>query len=169
MWVSLALSSFDLENKKRKGSTNALEKSFYKTSQYQLDALIARMFYFVGLSFHLVRNLHVIGIFTYAANDLLSGYEQDMCFLDLICWRQVFFQREKANIERLLVPMQGEWHNKRVSIGSDGWSYSQRRSLINFKTIFYGGLFVRSKINTSLQIWWKKWLLKLDMRMLFKW
>ena len=50
---------FEIENKKRKGNTSALEKSFNKTSRDQLDALIALMFYFGGLPFHLTRNPHL--------------------------------------------------------------------------------------------------------------
>ena len=47
-------------------------------------------------------------------------------------------QREKANIERLLMPIKGDWRKKGVSIVSDGWSDSQRRSLINFMVISNG-------------------------------
>ncbi|KAA0054526.1 DUF659 domain-containing protein [Cucumis melo var. makuwa] len=66
---------FEFENKKRKGNTSALEKSFNKTSRDQLDALIARMFYSAGFPFHLARNSHFIGAFTYATNNSLSGYK----------------------------------------------------------------------------------------------
>ena len=83
---------FEIKNKKRKGNTSALEKSSNKTSQDQLDALIAQMFYSTGLPFHLARNPHFIGAFTYAANNLLSEYKPP-----------------GYNIERLLMSIKGEW------------------------------------------------------------
>ena len=95
---------FEIENKKRKGNTSALEKSFNKTSRDQLDALIAQMFYSTGLPFHLARNPHFIGAFTYAANNPLPGYKPPRYNM----LRTSLLQMEKANIERLLMPIKGE-------------------------------------------------------------
>ncbi|KAA0037152.1 DUF659 domain-containing protein [Cucumis melo var. makuwa] len=46
---------------------------------------------------------------------------------------------------RLLIPIKGEWHKNGVSIVSDGWSDSQRKSLINFMAISKGkSMFLKS-------------------------
>ena len=69
-------SRFEIDNKKMKGNiTSALEKSFNKTSRNQLDALIAGMFYPPVLSFHVARNPHFIGAFTYATNNPFIGIQ----------------------------------------------------------------------------------------------
>ena len=53
--------------------------------------------------------------------------------------------KERANIERLLVPIKETWHEKGVSIVTDGWSDAQRRPLINFMAVTESGpMFLRA-------------------------
>jgi len=42
-------------------------------------------------------------------------------------------------VEKLLQPIKNSWSQKGVSIACDGWSYPQRRSLINFMAIMENG------------------------------
>ena len=60
------------EAKKRRG--NAVDMSFNMRAREELNAIIARMFYFDGLSFNCARNPYYTMAFTYAANNLISGY-----------------------------------------------------------------------------------------------
>ena len=55
-------------------------------------------------------------------------------------------------MEKLLVPIKGEWWKKGLSIVSDGWSDSQRRSLINFMAISNGKPMFLKSINCSGEI-----------------
>ncbi|XP_022156306.1 uncharacterized protein LOC111023231 isoform X2 [Momordica charantia] len=120
--------------KKRKSSSSTLEKSFNMTTHDQLHSEIAKMFYSSGLPFQLARNPHFVRAFTFAANNLLSGYVPPGYNM----LRTTLLQREKTNIERLLQPIKSTWSTKGVSIVSDGWSDSQRRPFINFMAITDG-------------------------------
>ncbi|KAF1881943.1 hypothetical protein Lal_00038587 [Lupinus albus] len=51
-----------------------LEKSFNTDDRDHLKALIARMFYFSGLSFNLARNPYYVNSYLFAANHNLSGF-----------------------------------------------------------------------------------------------
>lgn len=53
--------------------------TFNTTTHDQLYSEIARMVYYVGLPFHLVRNLYYVISFTFAMNNFLS------CYLSLDC------------------------------------------------------------------------------------
>lgn len=56
---------------------------------------------------------------------------------------------ERENVDRLLQPITGTWHDKGVSIASDGWSDSQRRPLINFMAVNEGGPMFLKAIDCS--------------------
>ena len=60
----------------RSGSAggNPLEKAFNTATRDQLHAEIARMFYSVGLLFHLVSNTYYVSSYTFAANNPISRY-----------------------------------------------------------------------------------------------
>ncbi|XP_058180780.1 uncharacterized protein LOC131299188 [Rhododendron vialii] len=89
------------------------------------------MFYSRGLPFNLARNPHYVSSYMYAANHSIPGYIPPGYNL----LRTRLLQRERANIERLLDPIKGTWKEKGLTIASDGWSDSQRRSLINFMAV----------------------------------
>ncbi|XP_057491417.1 uncharacterized protein LOC130777166 [Actinidia eriantha] len=89
------------------------------------------MFYSGGLSFNLARNPYYVSSYTYAANNSIPGYIPPGYNL----LRTKLFQREKANIERLLEPIKGTWREKGLTIASDDWSDSQQRPLINFMAV----------------------------------
>ena len=61
-----------MEQKKRKGNVNALEKSFNLGFRDQVDLEIVRIFYSSSLPFHLARNSNYINVFALVANKALS-------------------------------------------------------------------------------------------------
>ena len=56
-------------------------------------------------------------------------------------------QKEKSNIENLLEPIKKTRNEKGVSICSNGWSYAQRRPLINIMAVLEGGPMFLKAIN----------------------
>ncbi|KAK2665787.1 hypothetical protein Ddye_004361 [Dipteronia dyeriana] len=104
-----------------------LEKAFNISAREKLDGEIARMFYTGGLSFHFARNPYYVRAFTNA----LPGYVPP----GYNALRTTLLQKEKSNIERLLVPIKGTWKTNGVSLCSDGRRDVQRRSLINIMEI----------------------------------
>jgi len=67
----------------------------------EFNAIIARMFYFGGLSFNFTRSPYYAMAFTYAANNHVSGYIPP-AYNSLMT---SLLQNEKANIERMLEPI----------------------------------------------------------------
>ena len=74
-----------------------LEKAFNIGAREKLDGEIARMFYTGGLSFHFARNPYYVHAFTNA----LPGYVPP----GYNALRTTLLQKEKTNIEQLLVPI----------------------------------------------------------------
>ncbi|XP_072959848.1 uncharacterized protein [Typha angustifolia] len=139
----LATSSSNMPygSKKRRSGETALEKSFNMASRNQLHSQIARMFYSVGLPFHLARNPYYVKSYTFATNSQIAGYLPPGYNM----LRTTLLQQERANIERLLEPIKGTWKEKGVSIMCDGWTDAQRRPLINFLAVTENGpMFLRA-------------------------
>ncbi|XP_030477544.2 uncharacterized protein LOC115694594 [Syzygium oleosum] len=139
-----SISGVDLYSRKRKigsGSEGSLEHAFNMGQREHLDYEIARMFYSGGLPFNLAKNPYFISAFTYAANHNLAGYVPPKYNL----LRTTLLQKEKANIDGLCATIRNMWKEKGVSIVSDGWSDSHRRSLINFMAVSDGEpMFIKS-------------------------
>ncbi|KAJ7968738.1 DUF659 domain-containing protein [Quillaja saponaria] len=134
------------EQRKRKSAGgSALEQSFGIQSRNYLNTLIARMFYSAGLPFHFARNPYYVEAFSYAANNLISGYVPPG-YNSLRCNLLV---QEKVHIERLLKPLKGLWKEKGLSIVTDGWTDAQRRPLINFMAASEEGPIFLSAIDGS--------------------
>ena len=75
-----------------------METAFNNQCREQLDSLIARTFYSVGLSFHFAKNPYWIEMIKFAANSNLvsyipPGYNK---------LRTTLLQKEMAHIEKLL-------------------------------------------------------------------
>ena len=114
----------------RKGncSRSSLEKSFNNQCRELIDCLVARPFYFGGLSFHFAKNPYFIELVKYAANKNLAcyippGYNR---------LRKTLLQKERGYVDKLLETIKRTWKEKGLSIVSDGWIDSQRRLLISF-------------------------------------
>jgi hypothetical protein len=136
--VPLPTSSGIFSTKKRKGETGSLQGCWKQDARAECDAEIARMFYTSGLSFNLANNPHYRKAFILASK--IPGYVPPG-FNPL---RTRLLQSEKKNVERELQPMKSSWHEKGVSICSDGWSDPQRRPLINVIGASQGGaMFLR--------------------------
>ncbi|KAJ7950877.1 DUF659 domain-containing protein [Quillaja saponaria] len=133
------------QRKRKSASGSALEQSFGIQSRNYLNALIARMFYSAGLPFHFARNPYYVKVFSYAANNSISGYVPPG-YNSLRCNLLV---QEKAHIERLLKPLKGLWKEKGLSIVTDGWTDAQRRPLINFMAASEGAPIFLSAIDGS--------------------
>ncbi|XP_038709954.1 uncharacterized protein LOC120004739 [Tripterygium wilfordii] len=122
----------DVQLKKRKGvNDSAVAKAFNNEAREQLRGEIARMFYSSGLPFHLARNPHYINSYTFASNNNIAGFIPP----GYNALRTTLLQRERTNIERLLMPIKDSWSEKGVSIVSDGWGDPQRRPLINIMAV----------------------------------
>ncbi|XP_038701981.1 uncharacterized protein LOC119998684 [Tripterygium wilfordii] len=128
--------------KKRK-DTSPLEKAFSNEAHEELGSLIARMFYSSGLPFHFARNPYYIQAFTFACNHNICGYVPP----GYNALKTTLLQKEKARIERLLLPIKGTWKEKGVSIVSDGWTDVQRRPLINFMAASESGPIFLKAVN----------------------
>ncbi|GAV62857.1 DUF659 domain-containing protein [Cephalotus follicularis] len=101
------------------------------------------MFYSTGLPFHLARNPYYVSSYTFTANQSISGYIPSGYNL----LRTTLLQNERANIERLLHPIKLSWHEKELSIVSDGWTDAQRRHLINFMVVVEGAPMFLKAVN----------------------
>lgn len=131
-------------SKKRKGTGGGpIELAFNIGARDELDGEIARMFYTGGLSFHFARNPHYVSAFSKACSRPLPGYLPP----GYNSLRTTLLQKEKANIEKLLQPTRETWHEKGVSVCSDGWSDSQRRPLINIMAVCESGPMFLKAIN----------------------
>ncbi|KAL5824488.1 hypothetical protein ACOSQ3_020551 [Xanthoceras sorbifolium] len=128
------LDSPSLESKKRKGMSGHIDKAFNIGAREQLDSEIARMFYTGGMSFNFARNPHFVRAFKSACSNPIPGYVPP----GYNSLRTTFLQKEKSNIQRMLKPTKGSWQDKGVSVCSDGWSYSQRKPLINIMAVCEG-------------------------------
>ncbi|KAJ7963675.1 DUF659 domain-containing protein [Quillaja saponaria] len=127
---------FDSRKRKVVGAgTSMLEKSFNLATREQLKSEIARMFYSAGLPFHFARNPYYVSAFSFAANNVISGFVPP----GYNALRTTLLQREKAHIESMLEPIKKTWKEKGVRIVSDGWTDAQRRPLINFMATSEGG------------------------------
>ena len=83
--------------RKRRG-VSAIECSFNLEVRSQLDELIARMFYTVGLPFNLARNPYFRKAFMFAANRPIGGYVPPS-YNKL---RTTLLVQEKTHVERML-------------------------------------------------------------------
>jgi len=120
-------------NSKLKGS---LQVTFNIQVRDTLDCEVAMMFYSSRLPFHLARSPYYRRAFSYASNTSnLSGYVPPT-YNKL---RSHFLSKERSHVENLMQPIRNSWNQKGVTIISDGWSYPQRRPLINFMAITKSG------------------------------
>ena len=118
-----------------------MEKAFNNQCREQLDSLIARTFYFVGLPFHFTKNPYWIEMIKFAANNNLVGYVPP----GYNKLRTTLLHKERAHIEKLMKSIKETWKEKGLSIVSDGWTDIQKRPLINFMaTSEKGSLFIKS-------------------------
>jgi len=121
-----------------------LEKGFNLQGRDGLDARIARMFFSLGLPFHLARNPYYREAFSYATNTPnLSGYKPPS-YNKL---RTTLLTTERSHVENLLQPIRNLWNQKGVTIVSDRWSNPQRRPLINFMAITKSGPIFLKAVN----------------------
>ncbi|KAI8550731.1 hypothetical protein RHMOL_Rhmol06G0130700 [Rhododendron molle] len=150
--ISFSETQGGLGSKKRRAnsseSDNPVIKAFNVGARDHLHSEIARMFYSGGLPFNLARNPHYVSSYMYAANNSIPGYIPPGYNL----LRTRLLQRERANIERLLDPIKGTWKEKGLTIASDGWSDSQRRSLINFMAVTGGAPMFLKAVNCEGEI-----------------
>ncbi|XP_059630555.1 uncharacterized protein LOC132273591 [Cornus florida] len=130
------------EPRKRKTSS-AIEKAFNLGARDELHSEIARMFYSAGLTFHLARNPHYVASYTYASNNGISGYIPPGYNL----LRTTLLQNERANIERLMIPIKDSWKENGVTIVCDGWTDPQRRPIINFMAMSENGPMFLKAVN----------------------
>ncbi|KAG2279755.1 hypothetical protein Bca52824_050975 [Brassica carinata] len=116
------------DSKKRKAADSAIVRSFGVAARDQLDQEIARIFFSGGLPFNLARNPHYHRSYRFAAENKIDGYVPP----GYNKLRTTLLQKERDNVERLLVPFKSTWKERGVTIVSDGWSYPTRKPLINF-------------------------------------
>ena len=83
---------------------------------------------FIGLSFNIARNPYYRDAFKFAANHNLSAYVPPS-YNKL---RTTLLKQESSHVETLLNRTKSVWHEKGVTVCSDGWTDAQRRPLINF-------------------------------------
>nr|XP_023911294.1 uncharacterized protein LOC112022899 [Quercus suber] len=113
----------------------------FPTSPNLGNFLIARTFYSAGLPFHFAKNPYWIEMIKFAANNNLVGYVPP----GYNKLRTTLLRKERAHIEKLLRSIKDTWKKKGLSIVSDGWTYVQKRPLINFMaTSEKGPLFIKS-------------------------
>ena len=115
-------------SKKRKSADSAIVRSFGVEVRNQLDQEIARMFYSGGVPFNLARNPHYHRSYQFAAENKIDGYVPP----GYNKLRTTLLQKERNNVEILLVPFKSTWKERGVTIVSDGWSDPTRKPLINF-------------------------------------
>ncbi|KAL6519715.1 hypothetical protein OROMI_032609 [Orobanche minor] len=127
---------------------NPINKAYNMEVRSQIDSEIARAFYSGGLPFHFARNPHYIKSYNLAASSNISSYLPPT----YNALRTTLLQKERANVERLLVPIKTTWKEKGVTIVSDGWSDSQRRPLINFMVVTETGPMFLKAVNCEGQI-----------------
>ncbi|XP_059623108.1 uncharacterized protein LOC132266271 [Cornus florida] len=101
------------------------------------------MFYSAGLPFHLTRNPHYVASYTYASNNSISGYIPPGYNLLMT----TLLQNERANIERLMIPIKDSWKENGVTIVCDGWTDPQRRPIINFMAMSVNGPMFLKAVN----------------------
>ena len=94
------------------------------------------MFYIGGLPFHFARNPNYRNSYAYLTNHNIPSYVP----LGYNALRTTLLQEERAHIERLLKPIKDSWLANGVSVVSDGWLNSQRRSFINIMATSDGDL-----------------------------
>ena len=94
----------------------------------QLNQEIARMFFSGGVPFNLARNPHYHRSYQFAAENKIDGYVPP----GYNKLRTILLQKERNNVEKLLVPFKSTWKERGVTIVSDGWSDPTRKPLINF-------------------------------------
>ncbi|XP_048594911.1 uncharacterized protein LOC111200150 [Brassica napus] len=99
-------------SKKRKSADSAIARSFGIEVRDQLDQEIARMFYSGGVSFNLARNPHYHRSYQFAAENKIDGYVPPS-YNKL---RTTLLQKERNNVERLLVPFKSTWKERGVAI-----------------------------------------------------
>ncbi|XP_065849995.1 uncharacterized protein [Euphorbia lathyris] len=132
------------DQQKRKASiTNPLEKLANNERVDQLHSEIARMLYSAGLPFHLARNPYFVSSYALAANQNIIGYLPPGYNM----LRTTLLQKERAAIERKLMPIKSKWVENGLSLVSDGWTDPQRRPIINFMATSYSGSMFLKAVN----------------------
>ncbi|XP_074336689.1 uncharacterized protein LOC141673859 [Apium graveolens] len=129
-------------------NNNPIQKAYNMDLRAQLDSEIARAFYSGGLPFYYARNPHYNMSYTMAFEFNLSSYVPPT----YNALRTTLLQKERANVERLLVPIRTTWKEKGVSIFSDGWSDTQRRPLINFMVVTENGPMFLKAVNCEGEV-----------------
>ncbi|XP_074361159.1 uncharacterized protein LOC141701395 [Apium graveolens] len=139
-----------MDRLKRKAieNNNPIQKAYNIDLRAQLDSEIARAFYSRGLPFHYARNPHYNKSYTMASEFNLSSYVPPT----YNALRTTLLQKERANVERLLVPIRTTWKEKGVSIVSDRWSDTQRRPLINFMAVTENGPMFLKAVNFECEV-----------------
>ncbi|XP_074342653.1 uncharacterized protein LOC141680284 [Apium graveolens] len=134
-----------MDGLKRKAieSNNPIQKAYNMDLRAQLDSEIARALYSRGLPFHYARNPHYNKSYTMASKFNLSSYISPT--YNALC--TTFLQKERANVERLFIPIRTTWKEKGASTVSDGWSDTQRRPLINFMAVTKNGSMFLKAVN----------------------
>nr|XP_034580677.1 uncharacterized protein LOC117843997 [Setaria viridis] len=97
--------------------------------------MIARIFYTGGIPFNLARNPNYRASYNFVANHGMGGYVPP----GTNKLRTTLLQQEKANVERHLEPIKSTWPTKGVPIAADGWTDTQKRSLLNFIAVTESG------------------------------
>lgn len=93
------------------------------------------MYYSAGLPFHLARNPHYVRLYTFAgiaANNMISGYIPPGYHL----LRTTLLQKERAHIEKLLLPTKLSWKEKGVTLlVMDEQMHKEGQSLILWQRV----------------------------------
>ena len=97
-------------------ANSPLERVFQNSARAELNSRIARMFYIGGLPFHFARNPNYRSSYAYAATYNIPSYVPP----GYNALRTILLQKERANVERLLKPIQDFWLVNGVSIISGG-------------------------------------------------
>ena len=91
--------------------------SFNIQARETLDYEIARLFYSLGLPFHLAWNPHYRKTFSFVANNnCIFGYQPPSYNKSRI----TLLANERKHVENLLQPIKNTWKEKGVNIVSDG-------------------------------------------------
>ena len=116
------------EAKKRRGNT--VDALFNMGAREELNAIIARIFYYGGLLFNFARNPYYAMALTYAANSSISGYISP----GYNSLRTTLLQNEKSNIEEVGTHQEHVEFEGCVFVVMDGRTHKAGRSLISWSS-----------------------------------
>jgi len=106
----------------QKKSISSIKNDFNVDDRNNFRAMIAKMFYFCGLSFHLARNSYYDSSYTFVVDHNLKGFLPP----SYNALRTTLLMQERAHIERMLQPIKSLWPLNGLTLVSDGWTNVRR-------------------------------------------